>query len=182
MDTLLEFLGFTTIASIVWNAISYIAFIAIIVGVFSERYRNTLITLGAVALAPYAWIFLDSSLFATLQVLIVVSGILQLTKVSKRPAVIVMLTLTTAAYVFLFAGGAIVDAWALMGSFGLLGIVFGLTVLPKRYGFVLMIAGGVLLIFYAFHTAAWVFFFLNIFFSIANLYIWQKARIDKFLQ
>jgi hypothetical protein len=40
-----------------------------------------------------------------------------------------------------------------------------------------MAAGGILLIFYAFQVDAWVFFLLNIFFAIANIYTWWKVKI-----
>jgi len=176
METLLSFLGFSTIANSLWNTASYVAFIAIIIGVFSDRCRNMLITSGAIVLAVYAEVFLKNSLFATLQVLVVVSGILQWTKLSRHYAVTTMATLTVVAYVFLYLNGAIADGYALVGSLGLLGIAFGLVALPKRYGFLFMATGGVLLIIYAFHVTAWVFFFLNIFFTIANIHTWRKIR------
>jgi len=174
LETFLGFLGFTTVANSIWNATSYVAFTIIIVGVFSERYRNILITLGAAALAVYALVFLKNPLFATLQTLIVISGLLQMVKLRRNFAVTAMIVLTVVAYAFLHLSGAITGGWALVGSFGLLGIAFGLIILPERYGFLLMAAGGLLLIVYAFHVAVWVFFFLNIFFAIANIHTWQK--------
>ena len=174
MQTLAEFFGFTNLAGSIWNSIAYLAFILIIIGVSSDRYRNVLITSGAAALALYAIIFLHNPLFAALQALITVSGSLQLAGISKRTAMTVMMVLTAAAYLFLILGGSITNIWALLGSLGLLCIAFGLVVLPKRCGFLLMAAGGILLIIYAFTVTAWVFFFLNIFFTIANIRTWQK--------
>ncbi|HEY4497283.1 MAG TPA: hypothetical protein VJC20_00795 [Candidatus Paceibacterota bacterium] len=171
-----DLLGFTTVENSIWNAISYGAFVAIIIGVFSERFRNILITLGAVVLAIYAEVFLKNPLFATLQTLIVVSGLLQIANLRRHFVVIAMMALTIVAYLFLFLSGVIADGWVLAGSFGLLGIAFGLVTLPNRFGFLLMASGGVLLIIYAFRVGAWVFFLLNIFFIIANLYTWQKTR------
>ena len=159
-----------------WNVVSYAAFIAIIIGVFSETYRNTLITLGAAVLAVYAGIFLKNPLFATLQALIVVSGFLQWAKLRRYYAMIAMAALTVVAYSFLYLSGAIADGYALVGSLGLLGIAFGLVTLPNRSGFLLMAFGGILLVIYAFHVGAWVFFFLNIFFTIANLHTWVKTN------
>jgi len=156
----------------IWDAVSYLAFIAIIIGVFSERYRNVLITLGAAVLAMYAWFFLENLLFTILQLLIVVSGVMQLVRLSGRIAVTSMVILTSVAYMHLYISGAITDVWALIGSFGLLGIALGLVILPKHYGFLFMAAGGMLLILYAFDVEAWVFFFLNIFFVVANLRTW----------
>ena len=172
----LDFFGFTTITNSVCNIVSYIAFVAIIAGALSERYRNMLIVSGAVILAAYAEIFLKNPLFAALQALIIVSGILQWAKLRRYYAMIIMIMLTAAVYVFLYLSGAIADGYALIGSFGLLGIAFGLVILPKHYGFLFMAAGGLLLVIYAFHTAAWGFFFLYIFFSIANMHAWQKIR------
>lgn len=176
MQTLIEFFGFTDFTNALWNTVGYLALIIIIIGVFSERYRNILITVGAGVLAYYAGIFLHNPMFATLQALIVFSGLLSITGTPKRPAMFIMIALTAAAYLFLITDGAIVDAWTFMGSLGLLGIAFGLIILPKHYGFILMAVGGTLLVIYAFAVAAWVFFFLNIFFIIANIYTLQKQH------
>lgn len=176
MGMFFDFLGFTTVAGTVWNAISYGAFIVIIVGVYSEKHRNKLITLGAAILALYAGIFLKNPLFTGLQTLIMISGILQLAKVSKRISMTAMILLTAAAYAILYGGGAITDGWSLAGSFGFLGIAFGLATLPQRFGFIFMATGGILLVVYAFHVSVWVFFLLNIFFAIANIQEWQKAE------
>lgn len=169
MGLLAEFLGFTSLNSGLWNAVSYLAFIAIIIGVFWERYRNWLITIGAIALAIYAAAFLQNTLLTTLQIVITVSGILQLCRVSRKSAMLTMIGCTIAAYLFLILKNAVADIWSFVGSLGLLGIAFGLTILPKRYGFLVMAAGGLLLVVYSFIIGAWVFFFLNIFFFVANL-------------
>ncbi|MDO8743245.1 MAG: hypothetical protein Q7J30_01645 [Candidatus Azambacteria bacterium] len=158
-----------------WNAVSYLAFIMIIVGIFWQRCRNWLITMGAIALAVYAAIFLQNTLLTTLQIVIAISGILQLCRVSRKIAMRVMIGCTIAAYLFLIFENTIADDWSFIGSLGLLGIAFGLTMLPKRYGFLVMAAGGLLLIGYSFVIGAWVFFFLNIFFFIANLYTWHDS-------
>lgn len=172
VHTILEILGFTNLIGVIWNMLAYAAFICIIVGVSSDRYRNFLITLGGGLLAFYAYFFFHNYLFAVLQCLIVISGVLQWKK--AKGAAMVMVVLTAAAYLFLIRIGAIGNIWALIGSFGLLGIVFGLVVLPKRYGFMLMAVGGALLVIYAFPTRAWVFFFLNIFFFWKSVQAWRK--------
>ena len=179
MQTLIEIFGFTTLENSVWNATAYLAFINIIVGVFWERGRNTLITIGAGTLSLYAGVFLHNYLFTALQVLIVISGILQWIKISQRPAMITMTLLTVATYIFLATNGIINDIWAFTGSLGLLGIAFGLIILPKHYGFIIMAMGGVFLVLYAFNVQAWVFFLLNIFFAIANIYTWRKVITNK---
>ncbi len=174
MQALAGFFGFTTLAGVIWNSVAYLAFILIIIGVFSDRYRNILMTFGAAVLALYAAIFLHNPLFAALQTLIVVSGFLQLAKVSKRTAMATMVIFTAVAYLFLALNGSIANIWALLGSLGLLGIAFGLVALPQHNGFLLMATGGVLLIVYAFTVAAWVFFLLNVFFTVANIRVWRK--------
>ncbi len=176
MQFLVEFFGFTTPASSIWNVAAYAAFVGIIIGVSSERYRNILFTIGAGILALYAGIFLHNPLFTALQTLVVISGLLQLAKVSKRPTMVAMVTFTIAAYILLVWSGAIVNAVSFVGSFGLLGIAFGLAVLPRHYGFLVMAVGGALLVVYAFTVAAWVFFFLNIFFAFENIRTWYKGR------
>jgi len=174
MQVMLEFLGFTSLTSSLWNTVSYLAFILIIVGVFYERGRNWLITIGAIVLAIYAAIFLQNTLLTTLQIVITISGILQLCRVPRNSAMRIMIGCTVAAYFFLIFKNAIADTWSFAGSLGLLGIAFGLTILPKRYGFLVMAAGGLLLVAYSFVISAQVFFFLNIFFFVANLRTWNK--------
>lgn len=176
MEVLAEFLGFTSLNSGLWNAASYLAFIAIIIGVFWEKYRNWLITGGAIVLAIYAAAFLKSTLLTTLQIVIIISGILQLLRISKNLMTPAMIGVTIAAYYHLVSKNAIADIWSFIGSLGLLGTAFGLTILPKRCGFLVMAAGGTLLIVYSFVIGAWVFFFLNIFFFIANLHTWRRAH------
>ena len=175
-QTLIEFFGCTTLAGGIWNISAYLAFIGIIIGVFSERYRNLLFTLGPAVLALYAYAFLHNPLFTALQVIIVVSGILQWLKIAKHTAITVIFSATIAAYIFLASINAITDVWGLIGSFGLLGIALGLAVLPWRPGFLVMAGGGALLAVYGFMVSAWVFFFLNIFFAVANILTWRKQR------
>ena len=170
MHTLTEFFGFTSPISTFWNLSAYLAFTIIIAGVLSEKYRNLLITYGAGVLALYAGTFLHDPLFMLLQILIVISGILLSIKpLPKNVAVAIMIFSTVAAYLFLIINGSITSVSAFIGSIGLLGIAFGLIALPKRYGFLLMAVGGILLFIYAFYVSAWVFFFLNIFFTLANI-------------
>ncbi len=176
MHTITEFLGFTSPASTLWNAISYLAFLVIIIGVFWERYRNWFVTLGGAALGIYAAAFLQNTVLTTLQAIITISGILQLLKTSRPRAIAIMTALSALAYLYLIASNSIANMWAFIGSLGLLGIAFGLIILPKRCGFLVMAAGGLLLVGYAFAVSAWVFFFLNIFFFAANLHTWKSAR------
>ncbi len=177
METIAELFGFTTVAGGIWNAVSYAAFIAIIIGVFYERHRTALVVIGAGTLALYAGFFLHNILFTALQALIVVSGLLQWTKTPRSIAMTAMTLLTILAYALLAASGVLTDRWALAGSLGLLGIAFGLIALPARSGFWLMAAGGVLLVLYAYTVHAWVFFGLNIVFAVANIIeLWRRPQ------
>jgi len=182
MHNILNFLGFTSTHNAIWNSVGYIAFVIIIVGVFSERYRNLFITTGAFVLAVYAKVFLHNALFTVLQSLIVVSGILNWTKIQKKFSVGIMLCITVVAYIFLIVGNHITNVWALIGSVGLLGIAFGLIILPKSLGFIFMAVAGALLVIYAFAVEAWVFFLLNIFFAFANIQTLFKVRNTKIAQ
>lgn len=174
MQTLIQFLGFMTLTSSIWNIAAYIAFIGIIIGVSSERDRNLLFTVGAFVLALYASIFLNNQLFATLQIVVMISGFLQLFKFSKRFSIGLLILFTAASYLNLALNGTISDIWSFIGSLGLLGIAFGLIILPKRFGFLVMALGGAFLTIYAFTVFAWVFFLLNIFFAIVNIKTWYK--------
>lgn len=160
----------------VWDTVSYLAFIIIIIGVFCDRYRNWLITMGAIVLAVYAAEFLHNRLLATLQIVIAFSGVLQLCRVPRELSKCAMIGSAMGAYYSLTTKNAIADIWSFIGSLGLLGIAFGLITLPKRYGFLVMATGGLLLVLYSFIIGAWVFFFLNIFFFIANIRTWNVSK------
>lgn len=179
MQTLIQFLGFTTLASSIWNVVAYIAFIGIIIGVSLEKYRNWFITIGALVLVFYAGIFLHDPLFTILQSMIVFSGFLELTKTPKRLATKSLILAVLLLYAILLKNGVIADMWSFIGSLGLLGIAFGLIILPKRFGFLVMAMGGAFLTIYAYTVSAWVFFLLNIFFARANVKKWYKNKIKR---
>ncbi len=169
MSGLLTVLGFTTLESTLWNLASYIAFIGIIVGVLYERWRNILLTVGGATLACYSEFFFKDIVFTALQALLTVSGVMQLARVKHRVSIATMLALTVVVLSLLLLGGALQSMNTVVGVGGLLGITFGIVLLPRRNAFVLMTLGGVLLIAYAWVVGAWVFFWLNIFFALANM-------------
>lgn len=176
MQTLIPFFVFTTLESSMWNAAAYVAFIGIIIGVYREKYRNWLITIGAAILALYAGIFLHDPLFTILQSIIVYSSASQLLRHSKRYTTISMIFATIISYALLFKNNEISNIWTFIGSLGLLGIAFGFVILPKRYGFLVMAIGGVFLTIYAYTVSAQVFILLNIFFTAANIQKWHENK------
>lgn len=169
MEALFTVLGFTTLESTLWNLAAYVAFVGIIVGVLYEPLRNHLITAGAAILAAYSALFLHNPMFAALQTIIAVSGAMQLWRVPSWHATNTILTLTVIAVSVLVFGCASHGNQTMLGVIGLVGIAFGLVLAPRRSGFGLMAAGGVLLVAYAWIVGAWVFFWLNIFFALANV-------------
>lgn len=169
METVLALFGFTTLESTLWNLAAYVAFISIIIGVCYERGRTVLITLGALVLALYAGFFLKDPVFAALQTLITVSGVMQLRQVERRTSIIILLFLTICAVSLLAFGGVLQDNTTLVGVGGLLAIAFGIILLPQFTAFLVMAIGGILLADYAWAVGAWVFFWLNIFFALANI-------------
>lgn len=168
MTELLSALGFTTLESIIWNLAAYAAFVVIIVGVLHERLRNILLTVGGAVLALYSGVFLKDALFATLQTLLTISGVMQLAHIKRGTSIATMLALTTVALVLLVLIEVLQNENAFAGVGGLLGITFGIVLLPRPSAFALMTLGGILLIVYAWTAGLWVFFFLNIFFVLAN--------------
>ena len=162
-----------------WNLVGYGAFVLIIVGVLWEKYRNILLTVGAATLALYAALFLENELFTVLQMMIVTSGLLQLLQCPRKTSAFVISIFAVVACVMLLVHGAIASAYDILGGLGLMGIAFGVAFLPARNAFVLMTGGGVLMVVYAFSASAWVFFFLNIFFAIANIKTLYSTKIHR---
>ena len=169
-------LGFTTLQSTLWNLAAYAAFVGIIVGVLYERARNILLTVGGGMLACYSAFFLKNTLFPPLQIIVTVSGALQLYRVDRRKTIVTMSALTFATLVVLTFIGALQNAILVVGIGGLLGIALGIMLLPRRSAFALMTTGGILLVAYAWSSGAWVFFWLNIFFALANIKELVTAR------
>lgn len=173
---LAEFLGFTNLESTLWNLAAYIAFAAVITGVLYERWINVLYLPAAVALGLYAGMFIGNPVFAALQSVIGVSAFAGLTKFSKKTSNWIVGLAAAGACIYLLQTGALADYWAVLGSLGLLGIAFGLVVLPHRKGFLLMVLAGIFLTGYAYESKAWVFFFLNAFFVVVSFYKWREIK------
>lgn len=176
MEALLAMFGFTTPVSTLWNLAAYGGFICIIVGVLYERMRNILIVFGSAVLAFYSALFLKDAVFAALQTLIAVSGVMQIFHCKRKTSTMTMVVLTVVALSLLIFGGALQSIATIVGVLGLLGIAFGIVFLPRRSAFVLMTIGGILLTAYAWTFGAWVFFWLNIFFALANIKEFRSAR------
>ncbi len=169
-EKMFELLGFTNVASIFWNILAYLGMIVIIVGVVfkTEKWQSHFFVWGPLALMLYAWFFLHNPLLTGLQLIIAVSGILNLLKI-KKCALLVVCCLTMIIYILLSVTGSISGIWYWIGSFGLLWIGLGLTQLPKKKSFVMMAIGGALIILYGGALGIWIWFVLNVIFFAANL-------------
>ncbi len=178
MNEILNFLGFNGWESACWNLLAYLGMIIIIAAVISRKCRDHFFVWGPLALMLYAKFFLHNPLLVGLQLIIVVSGILNLQKI-KKGALPVVGVLTAIVYIVLLATGSINGIWYWIGSFGLLGIGLGLTQLPKKRSFVIMSIGGALIVLYSGPWALkiWIWFILNLVFFGANvltLLRWKK--------
>lgn len=178
MNEILNFLGFNGTINTLWNLLAYVGMIVIIVAVISEKYRNHFFVWGPLSLLLYAWFYFHNPLLSGIQLIITVSGGLNLMKIKKNAPLIVFV-LTLIIYTLLIISGSISGFWSLIGSFGLWAIGMGITQLPKKRSFVIMSIGGVLIVLYSGPWALkiWIWFFLNAFFFGANvikLLRWKK--------
>ncbi len=173
MEQILNLLGFTDTLSIVWNVLAYGAMILITIAVVSAKWRNLFFVLGPFILLFYAWLYLHNPLLIGLQFVITTSGILNFLNI-KKPAPFVVIGLAVIVFVALLIFGQISGLWLWFGALGLLGLAFGLTQLPKKMGFIVMMIGGLLIVVYAFAFQVWVFFVLNIVFFVANIFELRK--------
>ncbi len=176
MLSLFTVFGFTTLESTLWNLVAYAAFISIIVGVLYERFGTMLITIGAAVLALYSAFFLKDAVFAVLQTIITVSGVMRLRRIENTVTAVTIAGLAILALPALVLYGTLQGAAAIAGAGGLLCIAFGIVLLPRSGAYLLMTVGGILLIAYAWNAGAWVFFWLNIFFALANIKEYFAAR------
>ena len=130
---------------------------------------------GPLALFLYALFYLNNAILTGLQLVVTVSGALNLLNIKKRSPYLVGI-LTVVVYLVLIIMGQLSNVWFWLGSLGLLGIALGLTQLPKRKGVMVMLIGGILIVVYALALAIWVFFVLNMVFATANAI--ELARRD----
>lgn len=168
MGQILNFLGFTGLSSTLWNLLGYVGMILIIIAVVSPKWQKWFFVLGPLALLFYAWFYLHNPLLIGLEIIITASGILNLRNI-KKPAPFIVIALAIAVFIALLVKGEISGIWSWFGALGLLGIALGLTQLPRKRGFIIMMAGGLLIAVYAFAFQVWIFFILNIIFFGANL-------------
>ena len=178
MAEILNFLGFNGLINTFWNILAYAGMVMIIVAVISKKLQNHFFFWGPMLLLTYAFFYLHNPLLAGLQLIITVSGALNLLKIKKSAPWIVGI-LTVVVYLYLLATGSINGIWYWIGSFGLCAIGMGLTQLPKKRSFVIMSIGGILIVLYSGPWALkiWIWFILNLVFFGANvltLLRWKK--------
>ena len=168
MQEIFSLLGFTDLLSTAWNLLAYAGMILITVAVISTKWRNQFFFWGPLILLLYALFYLNDPILTGLQIIVTVSGLLNLTDIKKRaPQTVIALTIVV--YAALLATRQISGIWQWIGSFGLLGIALGLTQLPRRQGFAIMSIGGLLVVIYALAFRIWVFSVLNAIFFLANV-------------
>ncbi|MBI2624870.1 MAG: hypothetical protein HYW70_00830 [Candidatus Nealsonbacteria bacterium] len=169
MKEIIDILWFTDPAAIVWNVFAYLGMVLIITGIVSSRFRNRFFFLGPFILFLYALLYLKDPILTGLQLLISLSGGLNLFNVRKKLFLPVLHVSTVAVYGILLFAGQISGAWQLIGSLGLLGIAFSYTQLPNKRGFLFMGFSGLLIVAYSFVSQVWIWFVLNIVFFFTSI-------------
>jgi len=164
-----EILGFTTIEGTIWNSVAYVSLIAIMFGVAYERFRAQIFVFAPLSLLFYSGFFLGDPLFTVGQSLITTSGVLGLCRVRPFAGMVTMVCLLAIASVSLLLMGVFESTMAILGFYGLMGIVFGILLIPAPKAFLLLSVGTMLLITYAFSVGAWVFFTINFVMLIVNM-------------
>lgn len=174
---MLEELGFTTTAGILWNSFAYLAFAGIIYGVlWAKHYQAELLTICPAILGVYAGVFLHNWLLTALQAVVTTSGILLWSLTEKKKANGILLSVGFLAQAVLILTDQLKSPWDWVGMFGLALVALGLVNLPFARAYWIMNAGAVLLVVYGYHAKTWVWFLLNIFFVFANFYSLIQIR------
>lgn len=179
MGHVLAMLGFSTLASGLWNMFAYIAFGAIIYAFQTSRAINPIVFIAGTVLGIYAYAYLGNPLFMILQAIIAGSALLSIMRVGRMILIGILVSATVTAIVWLFGNGYLASAIDVVGAVGLTGIAFGLILLPAALGSLVLAGSGVLLIWFSLASKVWVFFALNIYFAVANGNNWWKTRQRK---
>lgn len=177
MEQILNLLGFTNTAGILWSLLAYLGMILIITAVVFPKWRNQFFVWGPLILLLYAWFYLHDPILTGLQFIITTSGILNFLNI-KKPAALIVIILAVVVFITLLANGNLVGLWSWLGALGLLGIALGLTQLPAKQGFLIMALGGLLIVIYALALQIWVFFILNAIFFAANILEWRRITVS----
>lgn len=176
MESALEFLGFTDPWSTLWNLVAY-GFVALLIfATLREKYRYEFLGIGAMMLASYSYVFLHNTLFTTLQIVIMISALLQSYSVSPNNQKITLSLITVCAVLFLLLSGNLKTYLDTLGLFGLWGIAFGIIMLPRLGAFLVMAVGGFALVLYALALSIWPFLVLNVFYTLANVWQWSTLK------
>lgn len=180
MEEIFNFLGFTSLTSTLWNLLAYAGMGLAITAVFLKKHprlQGILFVAGPFPLFLYAHFFLHNIILSDLQLLITASGVMNLLKFRMRSWIVGIVTVITFAN--FLATDSISGIWTFIGSIGFCALGIGLSQLPKKISYVIMCLAGALLVIYSGPWALkiWVWFILNIFFFIANLFeivFWKK--------
>ena len=84
LEQIINQLGFTDPAGIFWNTLAYIGMAVIIIAVVSDRWRSQFFFWRPLILLFYAGFYLRDALLTGLQIVITVSGALNLAKIKNR--------------------------------------------------------------------------------------------------
>lgn len=168
MEKIIGLLGFSEPAGIFWNILVYVGIVLLIIAVMSARRRKEFFILGPLMLLFYSFFYLHNLLFAGLHIIVVASGILNFRNVKNTVPVILGLSFFIPAA--LFFGGTISGLWCWFGIFGLVGINFGLTQLPRRRGFAILAGASLLMFVYSFSLQIWIFAVFNIILFFMSLF------------
>ncbi|HEY4487100.1 MAG TPA: hypothetical protein VJB70_05250 [Candidatus Paceibacterota bacterium] len=154
-----------------WDLAAYFAFLLTTVGVFWKKHGGLLMTVSAFILILSAWFGLHNALLATLQSLVFVAGVFQVTKLQKNAAAFALIMLTIIAFYGLLKTNTItgLDSTSI-GALGLVLLVFGLLLFPSKSAFYLNATACIPLLWYSYAVGAWVFVALNVVFFLANAY------------
>lgn len=178
MEQILQTLGFTDPVSTLWNILAYIGMIMIITAVVSQKARNQLFFWGPLSLLFYALFHLHNYFLVGLQLIIAFSGLLNLLKVKKFAAVLII-AFSLPVYVCLLASHQIIGLWAWIGSLGFWTIALSFVFLPKKSSFALMALGSIFLVVYSLALGIWVYFMLNLVLLVVNILKLRIKSISK---
>ena len=172
MSTVWDILGFATVESALWHAAAYTGALCAIVGMHKERVRDPLVFLGSAILGLYSWFFFRDFVFTAMQFIISLSAALGVLSMKKtRVPVIVILVV---GFIGMVAHlGLVTELAVFAGVIGLALIAVGIAVLPKVFGYIVLVAGSLCMGVYSFEKSAFVFLFLNAYFAALNMYLWR---------
>lgn len=173
-QAVLNTLGFISLWSTVFHSLAYAGLIICTRGIVDKKRQAWLFLFGVSLLLSFA-LYGGDPIFIGAQSIIALASLMRVRGVQDAPLITFAVAILT--FADLFINGHLNSGVQQLGSAAMLGLAFGVALVPKTGGNALLAIGGSLMTYYAYLVWSLPFLVLNIPFTIAALVELERARV-----